>query len=909
MSIKLTRVIVIDKDNCSRESAEVTASKVKTEEASLCLYALYDTVADAESKALVKTLTKAAEEAGAKLNVIEKKDASRKACYNDALSNCETELISLTRLGSCPASGSFSAAVKEFENKEINLVSYWPFQEMEGKRLNQIYFSGFDKVYDTYENPFHISLVLDGFIFRSSSVGDIRIDEKAFNGEQLFLIKVYDKLRNYKILSEKIFVRDYLMVDFYNYRPMYDKAYYTQEVRNVFIPILKGEDASGSKASKTSPVVQAGILELIQFRIGQNANDRNKNVILGEEIDEFYASLRDAFQFIDDEILSQYKWTHRRTVPRFMSIKFLRLKYNDMSLCGTPVKSKDGKTWLAECKGTIIESFEKAVVNLSFINYEKGNEKNGKGSSLVMEGELANVYYADFDTLKLRVCFGKEKREIERTAIYFNIRHFGRTTKKGYTFKATVPADKLKANDRIFFEYEYEGATVRLPITFLSFQSRLSNKLPESYWIFGDRILSYNEKKKEMPVEKKTGFKHFKRELKMMYRVMRHGHSRIGDKKSLEMVRIRAAVKLSRLGHGKGKKIWITYDQLFKGGDNGQYFYEYMNKNVSDIDTYYIINKDTPEYKKLSKKYKTLLPFGSHRTRVMAMKADMIFATRIDIKLYMGYTEEDEIYVRDLFKADSVCLQHGLTIQKIAQYQNKLYDNTKHYFCVSPKEVENITKPIYGYTEDMITLTGAPRYDGLVGEPKKQILITPTWRRNVTAGTNEKGKQHNYSVNFKRTAYYRIYNTVINDKRLIEAAKKNGYKIIYLVHPILSPQAGDYDKNDFVEIVKGTEANYEKMLKESALMVTDYSGIQFDFAYMRRPLVYFHPAELPPQYDEADTGFGPVCRTGDELVDELVKAMETGCRLTPERKEIVDSFFPYDDQNACERVYEAARKL
>ena len=170
MSIKLTRGIVIDKDNCSRESAEVTASKVKTEEASLCLYALYDTVADAESKALVKTLTKAAEEAGAKLNVIEKKDASRKACYNDALLNCETELISLTRLGSCPASGSFSAAVKEFENKEINLVSYWPFQEMEGKRLNQIYFSGFDKVYDTYENPFHISLVLDGFIFRSSSV-------------------------------------------------------------------------------------------------------------------------------------------------------------------------------------------------------------------------------------------------------------------------------------------------------------------------------------------------------------------------------------------------------------------------------------------------------------------------------------------------------------------------------------------------------------------------------------------------------------------------------------------------------------------------------------------------------------------------------------------------------------------
>ena len=132
----------------------------------------------------------------------------------------------------------------------------------------------------------------------------------------------------------------------------------------------------------------------------------------------------------------------------------------------------------------------------------------------------------------------------------------------------------------------------------------------------------------------------------------------------------------------------------------------------------------------------------------------MIFATRIDIKLYMGLLLSTDIYVRDLFKAKVVCLQHGLTIQKIAQYQNRFYDNTKHYFCVSPKEVENIMKPIYGYTQDMITLTGAPRYDGLVGTPKKQILITPTWRRNVTAGTNEKGKQHEYSVNFKRTTYY-----------------------------------------------------------------------------------------------------------------------------------------------------------
>ena len=44
--------------------------------------------------------------------------------------------------------------------------------------------------------------------------------------------------------------------------------------------------------------------------------------------------------------------------------------------------------------------------------------------------------------------------------------------------------------------------------------------------------------------------------------------------------------------------------------------------------------------------------------------------------------------------------------------------------------------------------------------------------------------------------------------------------------------------------------SYEKILRESDLMITDYSGVQFDFAYMHKPVIYFHPDELPPSYDE-----------------------------------------------------------
>ena len=34
------------------------------------------------------------------------------------------------------------------------------------------------------------------------------------------------------------------------------------------------------------------------------------------------------FHYIDDEILFQYKWNHKRTLQRFMSMTYLKLKYN-----------------------------------------------------------------------------------------------------------------------------------------------------------------------------------------------------------------------------------------------------------------------------------------------------------------------------------------------------------------------------------------------------------------------------------------------------------------------------------------------------------------------------------------------------------------------------------------------------
>jgi len=209
----------------------------------------------------------------------------------------------------------------------------------------------------------------------------------------------------------------------------------------------------------------------------------------------------------------------------------------------------------------------------------------------------------------------------------------------------------------------------------------------------------------------------------------------------------------------------------------------------------------------------------------------------------------------------------------------------------------------------MLKLTGVARYDGLKSNDQKQILITPTWRRNI-ANSNVAHVKKGHNDYFKNSEYYKVYNSLINDTRLIECAKKNNYRVIYLLHPAASAQLDDFDRNDYVEIIPAAgDMNYEKILTESSLMVTDYSGVQFDFAFQRKPLLYYHPASLPPHYDQSKAymydrdAFGPIIDNHEDMVNALCEYMSSGCRMKPEYVERADRFFAYTDDKNRERIY------
>jgi CDP-glycerol glycerophosphotransferase (TagB/SpsB family) len=120
-----------------------------------------------------------------------------------------------------------------------------------------------------------------------------------------------------------------------------------------------------------------------------------------------------------------------------------------------------------------------------------------------------------------------------------------------------------------------------------------------------------------------------------------------------------------------------------------------------------------------------------------------------------------------------------------------------------------------------------------------------------------------------------------------------------------------------IKIAEFKKYDVQTLLKESAFLVTDYSSIFFDFAYMQKPLAYYQfdfdkfTKEHYKQgyFDYNTAGFGPVFKTESELVEYLVKKITDGFAQDDCYKARCKDFFPLRDQNNCQRIFEEIAKL
>ena len=75
--------------------------------------------------------------------------------------------------------------------------------------------------------------------------------------------------------------------------------------------------------------------------------------------------------------------------------------------------------------------------------------------------------------------------------------------------------------------------------------------------------------------------------------------------------------------------------------------------------------------------------------------------------------------------------------------------------------------------------------------------------------------------------------------------KKLNYTGILCLHPYISQQKKDFTPNKHFLI--NDLCNYQELLARSSLFITDYSNMFFDFAYIKKPLIYV-------QFDKEEYG-------------------------------------------------------
>ena len=194
----------------------------------------------------------------------------------------------------------------------------------------------------------------------------------------------------------------------------------------------------------------------------------------------------------------------------------------------------------------------------------------------------------------------------------------------------------------------------------------------------------------------------------------------------------------------------------------------------------------------------------------------------------------------------------------------------------------------------------------------------PTWRAYLVEDWEDGSGNRRVKDSFNKSSYFKMYMELLNNQDLIEAARKNDYTIQWVVHPNMRDTVDKMLFDESVEIVSSDVA-YKDIFAKSSMVVTDYSSVMFDMAYLRKPVLYYHAdkdefysgghTQKKGYFEHERDGFGEVEYTSEDMINRLIEYMENDCKLKDIYNDRINKFFAYNDKNNCQRVYDAIRGI
>ncbi len=366
-----------------------------------------------------------------------------------------------------------------------------------------------------------------------------------------------------------------------------------------------------------------------------------------------------------------------------------------------------------------------------------------------------------------------------------------------------------------------------------------------------------------------------------------------------------------RLRHNK---LWIVSEAPNEARDNGYWFFQFLREKHPEQECVYAIQKSSHDFSRVAEIGKTV-EYGSLLHWIMYL------ASEVQISSQKAGNPNAAIFffleVYGFLKNRRLFLQHGVIINDLKWLY---YDVTKMsgFVCGALPEYEYIRER-FGYPASAVRYTGLCRFDGLhdFATDPELILIMPTWREWI-ADEDYRLLKYEGTTEIPKTGYFRHWIAFLQDSELAEIAATYHVRFIFFPHREMQKYMQYFpESTDYLEIADGHKYDVQDLLKRAALMITDYSSVNFDMLYMKKPVIYYqfdYEQFREGQYAEGyfhyqDNPFAHSFRNAPEVFAELREYIGRGYKVSEQYLKAHSEYFPLFDQNNCERVYQVAEQL
>ena len=252
----------------------------------------------------------------------------------------------------------------------------------------------------------------------------------------------------------------------------------------------------------------------------------------------------------------------------------------------------------------------------------------------------------------------------------------------------------------------------------------------------------------------------------------------------------------------------------------------------------------------------------------------------------------------------------------ISQYHDEFKKNTSQWeYLISQNSYSSeIFKRAFAFDGEMLEI-GYPRNDILINKnnkesidsiktrfnipkDKKIILYAPTWRDNQ----------------YYQKGEYKFATEMDFDE--MKESLSDDYVLIVKYHYLVKDKI-DWKKYDGFVIECDAEWDIQELYLVSDILITDYSSVMFDYALLRRPILFFaYDMEFYKEglrdfyFDMFEEVPGPIVENTNELISEIKKLKEGNYEETYGEKydKFQKKFNEFDKGTASQSVIDLIRQ-